>query len=159
MDQQILEYNNPPHSEWIHHWIYAMAILFLFAILIAGVAAGKWLAAAAGCAIAIGFLFVLWLREFYDRPLKIIIENGGIRAFFRYKPERFIAWSDVRWLSAPPGDPSKLKESYDRDGYLHLQGKILYPLYWPAAIAVREAFREQNGFYPPFQESEVAKRS
>jgi hypothetical protein len=159
MTLQIREYDNPPHVEWVRHWIYGIAILLFIAIVIFGFALDKWLAAFVGCGIAILYLSGIWQREYYRRPSKIIIEDGGIRALFRYKPERFVSWNEVRWLSAPPGDPSKLKEAYDRDGYMHLQGKVFYPLYWPVAIAVRGAFREQNGFYPPRRESETFNRS
>jgi hypothetical protein len=156
MTSDMKEMENPPHWEWVRRWLIAASICGSLIALIF-IPIGKYLAVAGGIGALLFLLLGIWLREYYRRPNKVRIEQSGIWVFFRYKREVFIPWQEVRWLSAPPGDPKKL--GLYRDGYMQLQSsKVFYPLHWPVAIAVREAYREQNGHYPPFRESDVAKR-
>jgi hypothetical protein len=138
--------DNPPHREYVLKIIVVCIFLILFGLLISYLAE-KWYPLL-GLSVPLVFIFLIWRREYYRRPSKIQIEDGGIIAFFRYKKPIFVPWEEFEWLDAPPGDPSKLPWSYDRDGYLQLEGKTFYPLYWSVAIAVRDAYREKVGRWP-----------
>jgi hypothetical protein len=148
------EYENPPHRQWVVKWMVAVLIVIFFFFLI-DIFDGKFGSTVIVICGGAFLLFGIWLREYYRRPKKIKIEKDGIGLIFRYKHPEFIPWQNVKWLLAPPDDPDKLKEAWDRDGYLQLVNKKFFPLYWPVAIAVREAYREQNGRYPPLNQKEA----
>jgi len=75
------------------------------------------------------------------------------------KKPKLIAWGEIIWLSAPPSDPSKQREYYSRDGFLSLGGNRIYSLYWPMAMAAREAYRAHVGRYPPIDANESIRAS
>jgi hypothetical protein len=145
--------DNPPHKEWVFK-VYSVCVFLSFFGLLITYFSEKWYPLL-GLSIPVIFVFIIWRREYYRRPSKIQIENGGITAFFRYKQPRFVPWGEFKWLDAPPDDPSTLTGNWDRDGYLHLRGKTFYPLHWPVAIAVRNAYFEQVGEYPPSSKQEI----
>jgi hypothetical protein len=118
----------------ITHWTITPIIIFTF--------------------IALVPFYIFWERDYLLRPLSIEIKEWGFIFNLRYrKNPKLISWHEVKWLSAPPGDPAKQKEYYQQDGYLSLGGNKIYSLYWPMAIAAREAYKEYVGSYPPIDAS------
>lgn len=100
--------------------------------------------------IALVPFYIFWERQYLLRPLSIEVKDWGLVLNLRYgRKPKLIAWGEIMWLSAPPGDPAKQREYYSRDGFLSLGGNRIYSLYWPMAIAAREAYREHEGRYPP----------
>jgi hypothetical protein len=150
----VAEYQNPPHKGWVMKWflvVFAVIIIFFIIDVFDGKFGSTLVVICGGSFL----LFGIWLREYYRRPIAIKIEESGVELSFRYKRPKFVPWRDFKWLLSPPGDPKTLKEAWDRDGYLQLKNDKFYPLFWPVAIAVREAYKENYGHYPPSNEKEA----
>ena len=99
---------------------------------------------------AIIVMFVIWNRQYYRRPKTAQLLKDGIQFTYRYgRKDRFLSWSSVYWLRAPPGDPDKIGGDWSQDGYMRALDGTVFILHWPIAIAAKEAYRESTGKYPP----------
>ncbi len=146
---------NPPDRKWLLGWIAGMSVVVAVALIFFA-ADGKWMPLLVGVVIATAFVVGIWHREYYSRPSSFDIVQGGLVAHFRYKPALFVPWSQVAWMSVPPRVMPENR--FSQDGTLHLQGRLFYPVFWSASVAIREAYMEQNGNYPLSNE-EFEKRN
>jgi hypothetical protein len=86
----------------------------------------------------------------WTRPKAVEIgDEGVLLIFWPWRPRRIIKWSDVRSINLLLEDPKNNNYKVGRDGFLWSSSKRCYALYWPIAKAVREAYKENKGEYPP----------
>jgi len=103
---------------------------------------------------AIAGLLVLWFMgfwgELWQRPKTVEIADDGIlMRFFPWRRKRYLKWSDILSVNILLEDPKKYDYKVGRDGILWSRNKRFYKLYWPIANAVREAYKQKIGEYPP----------
>jgi hypothetical protein len=95
-------------------------------------------------------LLVIWNRQFRRRPKTAQVLKDGILFSYRYgKKDRFVQWQSIYWLRAPPSNLDKIGGNWSQDGYMGALDGTWFILHWPIAIAVKEAYREAIGKYPP----------
>lgn len=103
---------------------------------------------------AIGGLLVGWFMGFWSelwtRPRTVTITDDGVQMrFFPWRKRKLLKWSDILSLNILLEDPNKYDYKVGRDGILWSRKKRFYKLYWPIANAVREAYKQKMGEYPP----------
>jgi hypothetical protein len=95
-------------------------------------------------------LLVIWNRQYRKRPKTAQVLKDGVLFTYRYgRKDRFVLWSSIYFLRAPPGDPDKIGGNWSQDGYLRTLDGTVFILHWPIAIAAKEAYKESVGKYPP----------
>jgi hypothetical protein len=91
-------------------------------------------------------ILVIWDKQYRTRPKTAQILKDGILFTYRYgKKNRFVPYSGIYWLMAPPGDPEKTNWW---DGMMKSLDGTRFILYWSIAIAAKEAYRDAMGHYP-----------
>jgi hypothetical protein len=97
--------------------------------------------------ISLLLLLIIWDKQYRTRSKTAQILKDGILFTYRYgKKDRFVPYSGIYWLMAPPGDPN---ETNWWDGMMKSLDGTRFILYWSIAIAAKEAYRDAMGKYPP----------
>jgi hypothetical protein len=140
---------NPPNKIELLVIGISSLLVFLFGAVMASIT-GNIYDVIIGAIIGCSFIFIIWYRQYYNRPKAAQIQKDGISFKYRYgRRDKYVPWSSIYWLNAPPSGPNRIRGIWNQGGYLESTDGMLFILHWSIAIAAKEAYKKAIGDYPP----------
>lgn len=79
--------------------------------------------------------FGIYYTKINNRPIRLDIENDGVRLYFKKNRERIVSWNQLKGVYAE-----------EDEGAIRIEKQLRYfSLSKEAAIAIRKAYKEQVG--------------
>jgi hypothetical protein len=124
-------------------------VIVLLVGITMGIYYGSTNAILMGFSLGLVFFSVSMYSVFGRTPKCVQIQDGGIQLVYLVDNDRRVDYDEIEYLKIHPPDPPQWWKKHLVGGYAKLKNGRTFVFTREIGYAIREAYREEMGYYPP----------